>query len=88
MMYHIYILLNEAGTKTYTGVAIDVDKRLREHNAGRVASSKPHRPYKIIHVESFKTLTEARQREKFYKSTTGRRKLKQIFFQLIKNSGN
>jgi len=79
-MYHVYILLNEAKTQTYTGVADDVYKRLAEHNAGRVKSSNRYRPYKIIHTESFETLVEARQKEKFYKSTTGRRKLKEMFF--------
>jgi putative endonuclease len=79
-MYYVYILLNERNTKTYTGVADDVNKRLAEHNAGRVKSSRPYRPYKIIHAESFETLKEARQKERFYKSTTGRRKLKEMFF--------
>jgi putative endonuclease len=79
-MHHVYILLNEAKTRTYTGVADDVEKRLKEHNAGEVKSSRPYRPYKVIHTESFETLAEARQREAFYKSTTGRRRLKDMFF--------
>ena len=79
-MYYVYILLNEAKTRSYTGVADDVNKRLAEHNAGRVKSSRPYRPYRIIHAESFETLKEARQKERFYKSTTGRRKLKEMFF--------
>jgi len=78
-MYYVYILLNEAKTKTYTGVSDDVN--LTEHNAGRVKSSRAYRPYKIIHVEPFETLSEARQKEKFYKSATGRRKLKEIFLE-------
>jgi len=79
-MYYVYILLNETKTRTYTGVADDVNKRLAEHNAGRVKSSRPYRPYKIIHAESFETLKQARQKERFYKSTTGRRRLKELFF--------
>ena len=79
-MYYVYILLNETKTRTYTGVADDVGKRLAEHNAGRVKSSRPYRPYKIIHAESFETLKRARQKERFYKSTTGRRRLKEMFF--------
>jgi len=78
-MYHVYILLNEAKTRTYTGVAEDVNARLAVHNAGGVKASRPYRPYKIIHTEAFETLSEARQKEKFYKSTTGRRKLKAMF---------
>ena len=77
-MYYVYILLNDAKTRTYTGVTDDVNKRLADHNDGRVKSSQSYRPYKVIHTESFETLSEARQKEKFYKSTTGRRRLKDI----------
>jgi len=77
-MYYVYILLNEANTRTYTGVAGDVNKRLKDHNSGKVKSSRPYRPYKIIHTESFASLSEARQKEKFYKSPTGRRKLREM----------
>jgi len=80
-MYYVYILLNEAKTRTYTGVAEDVNERLAVHNAGRVKSSSPYRPYKVIHTESFETLSEARQKEKFYKTTIGRRRLKEMLFQ-------
>ena len=81
-MYFIYILLNELKTRTYIGVAEDVEKRLKEHNAGRVKSSKPYRSYKIIHTESFNTLSEARQKEKYFKTSTGRRKIREMFFKI------
>jgi predicted GIY-YIG superfamily endonuclease len=48
-MYYVYILLNDSKTRTYTGVTSDVDKRLGEHNAGRVKSSNPYRPHKVIY---------------------------------------
>jgi len=79
-MPYVYILLNEAKTRTYTGVTDDVKKRLREHNEGKVTSSRPYRPYRVICTEEFKTLSEARQKERFYKSTTGRRRLKEMLF--------
>ncbi|MCF7874221.1 MAG: GIY-YIG nuclease family protein [Candidatus Omnitrophica bacterium] len=79
-MYFVYILLNKARTRTYTGVAEDVKKRLKEHNTGKVKFSRPYRPYEIIYTKSFETLKEARQKERFYKSTTGRRKLKEMIF--------
>jgi len=37
-MYHVYILLNKARTRTYTGVAADVEERLKEQNNGKVPS--------------------------------------------------
>jgi putative endonuclease len=81
-MTHLYILLSETKTRTYTGVAADVEKRLREHNTGKVTSSRPYRPYKIIYTKAFNTLSEARQEERFYKSTTGRRRLKSLITSL------
>ncbi|MBI5673640.1 MAG: GIY-YIG nuclease family protein [Nitrospirae bacterium] len=55
-----------------------MEKRLKEHNSGRVKSSRPYRPYKILYTQAFPTLIEARQAERFYKSTAGRRRLKQM----------
>jgi putative endonuclease len=81
-MYHVYILLNERKSRTYTGVAEDVNKRLTLHNTGRVKSSSPYRPYRIIRAKSFEALSEVRQKEKFYKSTTGRRRLREMLFWL------
>ncbi len=75
-MYHVYVLLNKAKTRTCTGVAEDVEKRLNVHNAGGVTATRPYRPYTILQVESFETLLEAQQKETFYKSTTGRRRVK------------
>ena len=82
-MHYLYILLNKTNTRTYTGVTDDVEKRLTEHNAGRVKSSRPYRPHRVIYSEEFETLIEARQKEKFYKSTTGRRRLKEMLFGLV-----
>ncbi|OGW67627.1 MAG: hypothetical protein A3A88_04465 [Nitrospirae bacterium RIFCSPLOWO2_01_FULL_62_17] len=77
-MHYVYILLNEAKTRTYTGVSDDIEKRLKEHNEGKVKSSRHYRPHRVIYTEEFQTLSEARQKERFYKSTTGRRRLKEI----------
>jgi putative endonuclease len=78
MPYSVYILLNKSKTRTYTGVADDVKKRLKRHNDGNVPASRPYRPYGVIHIETYATLKEARQKEQFYKSTTGRRRLREI----------
>ena len=77
-MYFVYILLNKARTKTYTGATTNVDRRLKEHNNGKVLSSLPYQPYEIIHIEPYNTLKEACARERFYKTTTSRRKLHEL----------
>jgi putative endonuclease len=68
-MYYVYILQNLARGTLYVGTARSVEKRLRDHNAGRTKSTKAHRPFKLVHVESFETLSEARKRERHLKCT-------------------
>ena len=77
-MFYVYVLVNESKTKTHVGSAENLNKRLEGHNAGKVKSSKPYRPYKILHLEEFGSLSEARRRESYYKNTSGRRKLSAI----------
>ena len=57
---------------------MNLKKRITEHNQGKVESSKHFYPYELLHVEEFKLLKEARVRELFYKSTNGRRQIKEI----------
>lgn len=55
-------------------------RRLKEHNAGYNTYSKRYKPWSIIHSESFTTREEARNREKYYKTASGRRWLKNSVF--------
>ena len=77
-MYYAYVLINRKGNKTYVGITLNITKRLKEHNEGCVKSSKHFRPYIILKLDKFITKNEARERELFYKSPTGRRRLKKI----------
>lgn len=72
-MVYVYILISESGLRTYVGCTTDVERRLNEHNCGKVRSSSPYRPYRVLYTEEFSNLIEARRRERFYKGTTGRR---------------
>ena len=76
MRYCTYILISEKNGRRYFGSCEDLQKRLRLHNAGRVKSTKPYLPYRILHVEYFETRPEAYRREMFYKSPEGYRYLK------------
>ena len=78
-MFYVYVLVNENKTKTYVGSTENLNKRLEEHNAGKVKSSKPYRPYKILHYEEFDSLVGARRREVYFKSTSGRRKWRETW---------
>ena len=75
-MFYTYTLVSKSGQKTYTGVTANLERRLKEHNNGKVSFSRKFKPYEILLCEKYSTIQEALSREKFYKSTTGRRQLK------------
>lgn len=76
-----YILLSLKDNRTYTGSTNDLDRRLNEHNSGKVKSTRKRIPLKVLFTETFETLHEARKRERWWKSSTGRKKLKVLFQQ-------
>ncbi len=75
-MFFVYILKSEISTHFYTGITADLNQRLSEHNSGKNKSTKAFKPWKIVYSEKFDTRKEARKREKYLKSGSGREWLK------------
>ena len=75
-MYYVYILLL-SNKQLYTGSTGNLEQRLRDHENGKVISTKDRRPLKIIHYETYFLKSDATRREKFLKTTEGKRLLKQ-----------
>ncbi|MFA5130381.1 MAG: GIY-YIG nuclease family protein [Patescibacteria group bacterium] len=78
-MYSVYALLSLKERRIYVGLSGNVEKRIQEHNSGRVFSTKGFRPWKLIHQELVGTRQEARNREKYLKSGIGKEWLKQTY---------
>jgi putative endonuclease len=64
--------------KYYYGHASDLEKRLKEHNRGKVRSTKGRIPFELHYYEKFGTKTEAAKREYYYKSIDGYNWLKSM----------
>ena len=77
-MVCVYVLESLLDGTHYTGISKDPGNRLDEHNRGKNRFTKGHIPWKIIFTETFPDWAAARKREKYYKSASGRRKLKTI----------
>ncbi|MFH0803850.1 MAG: GIY-YIG nuclease family protein [Candidatus Tagabacteria bacterium] len=75
-MHYIYVLQSQVNGKLYKGSTADLRKRVNEHNAGRVKSTKSSRPWILIYYEAYQNKTLARKTELFYKTSQGRRQLK------------
>ena len=61
---------------TYYGHCINLEKRLKEHNTGKVRSTKSRRPFIIHYYETYSTKSEAAKREYFFKTVEGYKFLK------------
>ena len=77
-MYYVYILRSIPFGNLYKGFCSDLERRLAEHNAGKTKSTKHFIPWEIIYYECFNTIDEAILREKYFKSSAGRRYLKKV----------
>lgn len=78
-MYTVYVLQSLKDGKTYVGYTNNFERRFKQHNARQVKSTKYRTPFKLLFTEEFKSMNEAKKRESWWKSSTGRRKLKEYF---------
>ena len=61
----------------YTGFTKDLRSRIKAHHRGKVKSTKLRRPLELIHYEAYKLESDARRREKYLKSSEGKKFLRQ-----------
>jgi putative endonuclease len=60
----------------------NLNRRLHEHNSGKVSSTKSRRPFVLIYQEHCINRTLARGREIYFKSAAGRRFLDKVEAQI------
>ena len=75
-MFYTYVLLSENDKTFYTGFTKDLKKRLNEHQKGSVDSTAHRRPLRLIYYEACLNENDAIKREKYLKSGSGRRFLR------------
>ena len=75
-MFFAYVLLSRADQNLYIGFSSNLEKRLDDHNNGRVRATKRRRPLELIYYEAYLNKKDAEGREKFLKSGSGHRFLK------------
>ena len=72
-MYYIYVLYSIKFERYYVGMTNKVERRIIEHNNFKVQSTKAYVPWEVVYVEEYSTRQEARKREKYLKTSAGRR---------------
>ncbi len=78
LKYCVYVLLSLHDNGLYVGFTTDLRRRLTEHFEGKSKSTAPRRPFRLIFCEYFFSKQDAERRERYLKTTSGRRGLKLI----------
>ena len=77
MPYYVYVLKSEATGRSYIGHSKDIHNRVEEHNNGKSLATRGRGPWKLVYHEKFDNRSDAMKREYYYKSQSGRLKLKE-----------
>jgi putative endonuclease len=75
-MVSVYALKNLQNDEVYVGMSKFPEKRLKEHNSGKNRYTKAFMPWTVFFIEEFPNYEQARVREKYLKTATGKRFLK------------
>ncbi|MEX2436620.1 MAG: GIY-YIG nuclease family protein [Candidatus Paceibacterota bacterium] len=74
--YYIYVLQSKKDSKWYTGYTNNLQKRLKEHSENKVLSTKGRGPFILVYYEACLNQQDATSREKYLKTGTGKRYIK------------
>ena len=72
-MHFLYILHSLKDGNFYTGITGNLERRVKEHMAGRNISTSYRQPLKLIYYEAYLLKPDAEAREKYLKTSMGRR---------------
>jgi putative endonuclease len=75
-MCYVYVIQSKKDKQFYTGFTRDLEDLIREHNAGRVPSTKERGPFELVYYEGCLNEQDALAREKYLKTGMGKRYLK------------
>lgn len=85
IMFYVYVLESFKNRNIYVGYSDNLKKRFIEHNNGLNFATKHSKPWKIIYYEACLNEKDAKRRERYFKTTSGRRafklRLKEYFYQ-------
>jgi putative endonuclease len=70
---YVYVLQSISDRQFYTGCTKDLKARVILHNSGKVTSTKQRCPFDLIYYEYCVDPQDAYRRERYLKSTYGKR---------------
>ena len=85
LQFCVYVLLSLKDNKFYIGFTTDLRQRLTDHFHGKSESTNPRRSFILIYCEYFFSKKDAYNRENYLKTSTGKRMLKLISKESLKD---
>ncbi|MDP1709676.1 MAG: GIY-YIG nuclease family protein [Candidatus Komeilibacteria bacterium] len=77
-MYYVYVNRCLRDGRLYVGRTDDLKRRYKEHQEGKVWTTKRMLPIKLIFYEAFYSKKDTIRREKYLKTSKGKSSLKMI----------
>ncbi len=74
--YYIYVLRSLRDNNYYVGYTTDINKRIEEHNNGKVTSKRNRIPLLLLYWEGCLNQRDATARERYLKTAWGKRYIK------------
>ncbi len=78
-MIYVYAIKSTTFNRIYVGMSEDVENRLAEHNSGKTQSTRFYGPWTLFYHEPFEARLEARKREIYLKSGSGKEFLREVW---------
>ena len=83
-MFYVYVLRSFRDNNLYTGFTRNFKKRFIEHQNGQNLSTKSRIPFELIYYEAYLLEEDALNRERYLKTSMGKRVLKKQLSSFIK----
>ena len=78
LKYCVYVLISLKDQNLYVGYTTNLQERLSAHFKGKVDSTAPRRPLRLIYCEYHHAMSDAKRREQYLKTSAGKTALKRM----------
>ena len=82
-MYFVYIIKSLHRNYIYVGLTNNHERRIQQHQKGKERTTAPYHPFKIVNIEQYHTRVDARKREKYLKSGSGKEWIKNRYHDVL-----
>lgn len=87
LQYCVYILYSLKDSNFYIGYTTNLHERLTSHIHGNSPATESRRPFILLFCEYFLSKHDATRREKYFKTTSGKKTLRLMLRESLKEIG-